>query len=50
MKDRNLATTNTSKQQLSNLKQNHRSEIDKLPSKHTSQLEKLEHQHILELF
>ena len=49
MKDRNLATNTTSKQQLSNLKQKHRSEINKLTSRHTSQLEKLEQQHTLEL-
>ena len=50
MKDCNLATTTTSKQELSKLKQKHQSEVDKLTSKHTSQLEKLEHQHILELY
>ena len=50
MKDHNLATNSTSnKQQLSNLKQKHRIEIDKLTSNHTSELEKLGQQHTLEL-
>ena len=49
LKDSNLAASTKFQQQLSNLKQKHRSEVEELNLKHESNINKVQHQNMLQL-